>query len=190
MFHFDEEKEGKHLVSSLTHRLEFQVYTFLGRWVMRDIADHRLDTRHRLHTEWIDRLTEWRRSAERQKKHDAFIVFGLLCLGMSPVLIKGFSLYVAVLTAILLGVFYFTCDYRKQTERLSRIEKVRDYSLQVMKSGVSQPHEETLSELRKGALCKKLKDYLEHHDDNELYQCQVRGILDYQRLALREVPDA
>lgn len=178
MISFDESHEGRELVSPNSHRLEYETYNFLSRWVVRDIQEGRLDTQARLQSRWLNKLAEWRKSAKRNMVLDLFLIFSLLIMAVIHIIALG-ELPVLLSVLFILQIIVILLDYRYQSNKIVTINNVMTYSNQVMEVASNPEECELAIEAGSKVRSQELDEYLRHHENTGFYSCQLRGIKEY-----------
>lgn len=172
------------MVIERPHCLSFQVYTYLARWVVRDIHEERTDTKARLYSQWVDQLAEWR-SQERQRQAILTAVGVVYMLATVGLLVLALAWQVAVSwpvpVVLATGLIGSSLLIRSSKVRQQRIEEIRVATREMLETETDEGGVQRLVAIAEETTCPKLKKYLEHHDRNRLYICQARGVIEYHQ---------
>lgn len=184
MFHFNHYSEGYRLVTERPHRLEESVYTYMARWVIRDIHEKRMDTKSRLYREWVDQLKQW----QTGERHYEFLMKVVVVLYLASfIALDRLSSYqgissggVLVFVLLLLGMVPLWLIFRSRL-RQQRIRTILSATREMLEVETNEVSLRRLEEIKISTTCSRLKEYLEHPEQSRLYICQVRGVVEYHQ---------
>lgn len=182
MFNFNQYSEGRRFIEERPYCLNFQVNTYLARWVVRDIHQEKMDTQHSLYTEWVDQLSAWS-SQEKCLQAILQVVAIIYVLAFASLMVFATSRDVTVswimIMVLMAGVLVAHRLFMASKERQQNIRDVRDATREMLRVETFEPDVQMLYRMEEETTCPKLKKYLSHHDKHRLYLCQSRGVKEY-----------